>query len=209
MADTGGPNTGPPDTGGGGFLTRKMAGLPTWGWLGISASVGIVLLVWMQNRKKNAVPPVADTTSPQVVDSSGLATGQYESVLALLRDIQGQPSEELPGPAGPAGPPGPGGPTGPPGTAPPPPALTAPTGVHTINDRVWRNFLELHWNPVPGATSYVIRGAGTDRGSGGPVTGIMVGNLVPDGSYFLSVAAKDAAGNIGPFSQPTNSHTKK
>jgi len=189
MAEQGGP----PDTGGGSnLLTRKIAGLPTWGWVGVSAAVGIVMLVWLQNRKKAAAPPATtDTTGNQsVVDSSGLATGQYESLLALLRDIQGQPSERLPGTPDT------------PGTT-----LVAPTGVHTVNDRVWQNFLELHWDPVPGAVSYVVRGAGDDRNV--PlVTGTMVGGLVHNGSYFLSVAAKDSAGNVGPFSQPTNSHTK-
>src|SRR5258706_10255876 len=111
MAEPLPPNTGGDGGGGGGFFTRKVAGLPTWGWLGITAAVGIVGLLWLQNRKKAAAAATAatdtSTTAPQVFDSSGLATGQYESLLALLRDLQGQPSESLPGPAGPPGPPGP------------------------------------------------------------------------------------------------------
>lgn len=202
MADTGGPNTGPPDTGGGNLLTRKMAGLPTWGWVGISAAVGIVALVWLQNRKKNALPAAADasaTTAPQVFDSSGLATGQYESLLALLRDVQGQPSEQLPGPAGPPGP------TGPPGSTPT--TLPAPTGVR-VESGAWTDAVAVYWAPVPGASSYIIKGAEQDRETVGPITGVMVFGLKHNGSYFVSVAAKDSSGRVGAFSQPITAHTK-
>lgn len=133
MADQGPPDM---DGGGGGesFFTRKVAGLPTWGWLGITAASGIVLLLWWQNRKKNAAVAASaadtSTTSPQVVDSSGIATGQYESLLALLRDLQGQPSEGLPGPAGPQGPPG---------TPAPLPTPATPGSVSDNSGPSWQN----------------------------------------------------------------------
>lgn len=194
MAEQGAP---PGADGGGNVLTRKVAGLPTWGWVGIAIVGGVIGLLWFRGRK-TATTPDASTATPSIVDSSGIATGQYESLLALLRDIQGQPSETLPGPAGPQGPAGPPGPSAP---------LSAPTNVRTTG-AIWPNFLEVHWDAVPGAASYVVRGANDDRNTAGPVNATMVGGLIHNGTYFISVAAKDSSGNLGPFSAPITAHTK-
>lgn len=88
----------PPDTskgnGVGGFLSSKMMGLPTWAWVALAAAGGIVALVWMQNRKGSATPATTDTT--RVPDDQAMvSTEQYESLLALLRDLQGGDSTSV------------------------------------------------------------------------------------------------------------------
>jgi LysM repeat protein len=115
-----------PDTGSG--LTKKMVGLPMWGWIALAAAGGVVALVWMQNHKSKTTDSSIQTPVDQ--NPEGLSTDQYESLLALLRDIQGQPSTPLPTPSpGPAGPPGPPGPSGQP---PKPPRTPTPTKLQTV-----------------------------------------------------------------------------
>lgn len=83
----------PPDTkgkGAGSFLSSKMMGLPTWAWIALAAAGGVVALVWIQNRR-GSTPPTTDT-SRVPDDQAVVSTEQYESLLALLRDIQGAPS---------------------------------------------------------------------------------------------------------------------
>lgn len=87
--------------------------------------------------------------------------------------------------------------------------LSAPTGFRDTG-AIWTDRLELHWNPVAGATGYVIRdvGAGTTMDVGA-VNGVMKDGLVHNGTYFLQIAAKNAAGNAGPYSMPPiTAHTK-
>jgi LysM repeat protein len=114
------------DSGVGGGLNKTLAGIPTWGWIGIATAGAVVGFMWFQNRKKPATP---DTTSQQSQYdlSQGLATDQYESLLAMLRDIQGAAS--VPGDVGPVGPEGPPGPAGAPAPVPttPAPVTPAPT----------------------------------------------------------------------------------
>lgn len=81
MADT---ELRPGSTGGSG-LTSKMAGIPMWGWAAIAAAGGIVIVMWWRSRK----PSQSNANAATAYDASGLSTEQYESLLALLRDIQG------------------------------------------------------------------------------------------------------------------------
>ena len=115
----------PPDVGAGGFWRGRTAGLPNWGWIVGGVVVGVGVLWWLNHRKTAATANSSTGQATVVDDSSGIATGQYETILSQLRDIQGQPS--VPGPAGPAGPTGPTGPTGDPGTAGTPAPAQTPT----------------------------------------------------------------------------------
>lgn len=105
MADAPPVRETPPDTGSG--LNTKLGPLPYWGWIAISAAAGIVGILWWRNRKggQDAQAQTQPSAGPQI-ESDGMATGQYESLLALLRDIQGQPSTPLPGDPGPTPPAG-------------------------------------------------------------------------------------------------------
>lgn len=94
-----------------------------------------------------------------------------------------------------------------PDPTPTPTALSAPTGVR-IDSGAWTDRIAVYWNAVPGAVSYVIRGAEANRDTPGPVTGMMVEGLKHNGSYFVSVAAKNAAGQIGAFSPNVPAKTK-
>lgn len=82
-----------PDTGN--FFTRKIGGLPGWGWLAITVGAVAVAAIWIRSRKSPASPS-APTVDP---NAAGLDTGQYEALLALLRDIQGKPSTDVDTPA--------------------------------------------------------------------------------------------------------------
>src|SRR5262245_50293835 len=80
----------------GGFWRGRSAGLPNWAWVAGGTIIGIVALLWFFNRKKNSSSDGADYGSATVVDdSSGIATGQYESILAQIRDQQGIQSQIL------------------------------------------------------------------------------------------------------------------
>jgi hypothetical protein len=138
------------DAGGGGdnILTRKMWGLPGWGWALIAAGVGIVAIMWLRRGKTSDTA----TAQPQVVDASGLATEQAETIYSQLRDLQGRPS--VPGPPGPAGPagsagqPGDAGPPGPPGPAPtlPPVSVAPPDPKANLYDWVSQLNTNYHTN---------------------------------------------------------------
>jgi hypothetical protein len=84
MADTG------PPTG----LQHKVGGLPQWAWIGLATAAAVVGMVWWKSRSTAA--STTSTTPTTTADTSGQATGlsteQYESLLALLRDIQGNQS---------------------------------------------------------------------------------------------------------------------
>lgn len=79
-----------PPGGAGTGLQSKMMGLPVWAWVALAAAGGITFFIWRQKKSS------ADTITPQpVVDSESLvSTEQYESLLALLRDLQGQGAGE-------------------------------------------------------------------------------------------------------------------
>lgn len=81
-----------PGGAGGNAMTAKMMGLPTWAWLALAAAGAIAVVVWRQSRNKAADTSTTDT--PDNVDAQGLGQEQYESILALLRDIQGNMSTE-------------------------------------------------------------------------------------------------------------------
>lgn len=115
---------------GGGGLQGTTMGVPNYVWLlGISL-VAVVGIVWWRSRhsSSNGGSGISATNPNSPVDAStaGLATDQYESLLALLNSIQGQPS--TPGPTGPTGP---AGPPGEPGSTPAPAPAPAPTPTPT------------------------------------------------------------------------------
>lgn len=76
-------------------LRQREAGLPRWGWITLAAAGGVLGLVWYQSHRAAQA-----TAGQQTVDTTaqGLDTGQYESLLAILRDLQGQPSQPTPTP---------------------------------------------------------------------------------------------------------------
>lgn len=107
------------DTGGTG-LSRRMGGLPAWGWIAIAAAAGIGVILWLNFRKNQAAASSATTFDANSTDAS-IPTDQYEVLLSQIRDLQGDASQPGPtGPTGPAGPPGPPGPTSPPPVSQPP-----------------------------------------------------------------------------------------
>jgi LysM domain len=186
----------PPEPGSG--LKSKVMGLPVWGWVAVAAAGGIVLLMWLQNRKSKTAAPTDTSGTPAYADLSGLTTEQYESLLALLRDIQGNTSVPAPaGPPGPQGPPGTPGTPGPPGTpAPTPtPTPTPTTPPHTFryvwvtpypsqHGTLWGIAQDAYgdgnqWNRI-----YQANKAGTTRADGTP--GMIVSpNLVYSGWKLL------------------------
>lgn len=78
--------------------SKGILGLPMWVWLIIGGSaIGIGWYIYKSRKASattsTATPTQADTS--QTNDQpSGLSTDQYESLLALLRDIQGQNASE-------------------------------------------------------------------------------------------------------------------
>lgn len=89
--------------GGGGGLQGSTAGIPNYVWLIGAALVAVVGIIWWRSRNATAAPnnstiSTTNPTSPVDASTAGLATDQYESLLALLRDLQGQQSTPLPPP---------------------------------------------------------------------------------------------------------------
>lgn len=105
-------------------------GVPNYVWLLGIALVTVVGVVWWRSRHGQSAGgggiSATNPNSPVDASTAGLATDQYESLLALLNDLQGRPS--IPGPAGPAGP---AGPPGSPGSTPAPAPAPAPTPTPT------------------------------------------------------------------------------
>ncbi len=88
------PDPGPaPQPDGGMGLEKKLGPLPRWAWIGLTAAAAVVGLVWWRSRK-SAQPTDTTTTSSSSGEAQGLSTEQYESLLAILRDLQGKPSTE-------------------------------------------------------------------------------------------------------------------
>ena len=107
----------PPRVGGTGMNTR-LGPLPYWAW-GLIVVAGVVV-GWTWLRSRNAQPAATPDITPTGGNDQGLSTEQYESLLALLRDIQGTPSTPIYTP-------------GDPGTPVPVPIPTAPRQAFTIN----------------------------------------------------------------------------
>lgn len=91
------PDT-PPNTTGTGF-TKKVAGLPMWGWVAIAGAAGVIVWVWWKSR---GTAQSANNTNAQPVptDTSGLATDQYSAIIAQLNAMQQNqnPPSPTPGP---------------------------------------------------------------------------------------------------------------
>jgi hypothetical protein len=108
--------------------------IPVWVWIAGAGVLGGIVYFMRKNAANAATAAASNTsgaTAPSTTDdTSGLATDQYEQLLAQVRELQGQESAEAPAPAGAAGPAGPTGPAGPPGTTTPaPPKTTPPPGT--------------------------------------------------------------------------------
>jgi hypothetical protein len=92
--------------GGGNMLTRKIGGVPAWGWIAVIA-VGAGILLWIRSRKSSSASgsgtaqaqPVSatcydangntvDCSSPQAVGSN--ATDYFEALYAQNEGINGQ-----------------------------------------------------------------------------------------------------------------------
>jgi len=69
-------------------LSKKVAGLPTWGWIGIAAAGGVILLLWLQSRKSQAAPSTQDSSVPSTDQ-----TGAIETLASQIRDLQGAGSQ--------------------------------------------------------------------------------------------------------------------
>ena len=87
----------PASTGGKGFLTQKMAGLPTWGWLAIAGAAGVVAFLWIQ-RSRKATDTSGDTadSNSDTSTNAGYSSDVDQSLLAQIRDLQGQGSTTTP-----------------------------------------------------------------------------------------------------------------
>ena len=72
--------------------------------------------------------------------------------------------------------------------------LPAPTNLHMV--RIFDNYAEVGWDPVPGAADYVLY---VDGGRRTVTTGRLmgIGSLDPGTTYEVTVVARDAAGNEG------------
>lgn len=133
------PNMPPPNMGGGGgVLSKKLWGLPTWGWIALAAAAGIGGYVWLQSRKSKTDASSTDTDPNAQDTDSGASVGASsdldQSLLAQIRDLQGANSTATP--------------TTP--TATTLPAVTnlkfssGPSTTHCI----------VTWSPVTGAVAY-------------------------------------------------------
>jgi len=73
-------------------FSKKMMGLPTWVWVALAAAGGAIFFVW-RSRGKSTDTSTTATQTPVDSEAQGLDVEQYESLLALLRDIQGSVSQ--------------------------------------------------------------------------------------------------------------------
>ncbi len=97
----------PPNTGGSAF-TQRVGGLPIWGWGAIAMVAAAAFMLW---RRGNAsVDEGSDFSGlPEGFvagsdEAEGLSEEQYQSLLALLRDLQGEDSvSPTPKPTTPSG----------------------------------------------------------------------------------------------------------
>jgi hypothetical protein len=191
MADTGSERSG-----GGLELNQKMAGLPLWGWVGIITAGTIVFMVWRQSHAAKKAP--APAAQPSTQDNQGLPTEQYESLLALLRDVQGKPS--VPGPEGPPGVPGPVQPAAVPG---PVTGFDGKSGMFNYlpdHKTLMNGYVDLIWNAVDTATTYQLTERspyGSSAWSTNTVGYHKTGLIAPDTDHTFTVKACNAKG-CGP-----------
>lgn len=80
MADLGAPDQG---TG----FSKRLGPLPYWAWIAIVTAGAVVGWVWWRSRKSEA--PAA-TPQSTVANADGIPTEQFESIYAILRDLQGR-----------------------------------------------------------------------------------------------------------------------
>jgi hypothetical protein len=197
-----------PPPSGGGALSKKVLGLPTWGWIAVAAAAGVVGYVWLQSRKKNA----ASDSSGQTLDNSNGSSdpngiGAYASdtdqaLLAQIRDLQGAQSTAV----------------GDDGDTSTTPEATTPgqvTGLKAV--KVTTSLIWLTWNGVVGARGYDI--TWTDAQSHvGNATSLLPGytmfNLPRGEKYTIKVRAKHdlsplGTGTDGEWSAPITATTSK
>lgn len=195
---------GPPPNVGGGGLSKKIAGLPTWGWIAIAAAGGIGLYVWLQSRKSAA--PTGDTLDNSNGSSDPNGIGAYASdtdqaLLAQIRDLQGAQSTAT------------GDDTS---STPSPVALVAPENLRATT--VTGVVIVLTWDGVEGARGYDI--SWTDQqnhtGSGTSLLpGYTMARLPRSEKYMIKVRAKHDLAAIGggtadgPWSNTITVTTKK
>lgn len=85
-------------------MGNKWLGLPVWAWLGIGSVVaGVGWFLYKKHEANTAASTTAaastantGTASTDTSGAAGLDTNQYESLLALLQDIQGEVSTSTP-----------------------------------------------------------------------------------------------------------------
>lgn len=182
----------PPPSTGGGALSRKVLGLPTWGWIAVAAAGGVVAYVWLQSRKKNA----ASTDSGATLDTSNGSSdpngiGAYASdtdqaLLAQIRDLQGQVSTPVDGTTG----------TDPDSSNPVTPAKV--TGLRASSVRT--NQIWLTWNGAVGARGYDVTWTDAQSHVGNATTllpGYVMVNLPKSERYTIKVRAKHDLSPLG------------
>lgn len=75
-----------------------------WAWVALAAAGGAVFFIWRSRSNANNAPQ-STTSGVDTAAANGLDVGQYEALLALLRDIQGAQSQDLAGEQGETEPP--------------------------------------------------------------------------------------------------------
>lgn len=175
---------------GGTGLSRKIAGLPAWGWIAVAAAAGIVGYVWLQSRKNdNTTQPTDNGTGGEPGVSTQYASDVDQELLAQIRDLQGQNS------------------TGNQAAGP----LAAPSGLHATG--VYTNRIGVAWTPVDGAYGYDV--AWTDQ-KGGSNSAVVLGpyysmmSLPRKYRYTIKVRARGLPGSsqTGTWSSPITVTTK-
>lgn len=121
--------------GGGNLLTRQFGGLPVWGWAAIAIGAGAIVLV-IRRRQSDSSTPVAPEFPIQPASiAEGIPTEQYESLLTILRDLQGLLSRPPPSTT-----------TPPPVTTPPPTSTTPVTKGPGTTFTIPSNFVPANQN---------------------------------------------------------------
>lgn len=93
--------------------SRRVAGMPLWGWSAIAAATAVVGWIWYKNKSNanaNSTTSTTDTTGNNDTET-GLGTDQYETIESQIRDLQSGvaaiPTTTKTGATGPTGPEGP------------------------------------------------------------------------------------------------------
>ena len=172
------------------IIWEKKGPLPVWAWALIV--LGLVLAVTMWRKNKAA----SDTTT---TDVGNVPANQAAPPIFIMP--QGPaPNVTVTVPAAPPG-------AGRPG---PPRNPKPPTSFRQEDDPpVWPDAVRLSWDPVPGATGYAIKDIGSGKVTPvGAVDSTMITGLIHNGSYFFQIAAKNAQGALGPYSEQIKAHTR-